>query len=99
MKWKILEEELQKFAKEKQEMEQEREQYFFRKNSRNATDEVHKEDTCVTLFFTGVGTESALKKRYKDLIKIFHPDNSDGDTETLQIINKEYDELRRIFEG
>ena len=49
------------------------------------------------LFFIGVQSEIALKKRYKDLIKIYHPDNMCGDTETLQEINREYDRLRSLF--
>ena len=45
------------------------------------------------IFFKGITTEKALKKRYKDLIKVFHPDNITGDTYTLQNINREYETL------
>ena len=31
-------------------------------------------------FFRGVDSELALRKRYKELLKIFHPDNKCGDT-------------------
>ena len=48
----------------------------------------------VKLFFQGVSNPLTLKKRYKDLIKIFHPDNLCGDTDVLQLINKEYERLR-----
>lgn len=48
----------------------------------------------VKLFFRGVSNPLTLKKRYKDLIKIFHPDNLCGDTDVLQLINKEYERLR-----
>lgn len=48
----------------------------------------------VSLFFSGVKNTRALKKRYKDLIKIFHPDNGAGDTEVLQRINEEYETLK-----
>lgn len=48
----------------------------------------------VKLFFQGVNNPLTLKKRYKDLIKIFHPDNLCGDTDVLQLINKEYERLR-----
>ena len=41
--------------------------------------------------------ELALKKRYKDLIKIYHPDNLDGDTGTIQEINREYERLKKVF--
>ena len=45
------------------------------------------------IFFKGITTEKALRKRYKDLIKVFHPDNFSGDTDTLQNINREYEVL------
>lgn len=53
----------------------------------------------VSLFFKGVSNIMALKKRYKDLIKIFHPDNLCGDKETLQLINREYESLLSSFEA
>ena len=49
----------------------------------------------VRLFFTGVSNMLTLKKRYRDLIKIFHPDNLAGDTEIIQRINREYENLKR----
>lgn len=49
------------------------------------------------LFFRGVRNQMTLKKRYKDLIKIFHPDNLCGDTDTIQMINREYERLREEF--
>lgn len=48
----------------------------------------------VSDLFRGVKNPLALKKRYKDLIKIFHPDNVAGDKEMIQKINKEYEELK-----
>ena len=50
------------------------------------------------LFFIGVESKTALKKRYKQLLKIYHPDNLCGDTETLQEINREYDRLLKQYE-
>ncbi len=50
-----------------------------------------------TMLFAGVNNILAVKKRYKDLIKIFHPDNLCGDTEVLQLINKEYEKLQDEF--
>ena len=41
----------------------------------------------------------ALKKRYKDLIKIFHPDNVAGDKEIIQRINREYETLKRDYDN
>jgi len=50
-----------------------------------------------TSFFRGVDSELALRKRYKELLKIFHPDNKCGDTKTLIKIQTEYDSLRSQY--
>lgn len=47
----------------------------------------------VQRLFTGISNPLALRKRYRDLVKIFHPDNPFGDEELVQLINREY--LRR----
>lgn len=52
----------------------------------------------VSVFYRGVKNPLTLKKRYKDLTKIFHPDNLAGDTEIIQKINREYESLKREFE-
>lgn len=54
--------------------------------------------TETSVFFRGVKNILTLKKRYKDLTKIFHPDNLAGDTEIIQRINREYDHLKREYE-
>ena len=51
--------------------------------------------SCV--FFSGVDNELALRKRYKELLKIFHPDNRCGDTKTLLLIQKEYEKMKRQY--
>ena len=98
MKWKLLEEELQKLAKDRQDMELEKEQYYSNTTRNSYVEEKGKRIIKGELFFSGVGNERALKKRYKELIKIFHPDNIDGDNDTLLEINREYDNLRKAFE-
>ena len=50
------------------------------------------------LLFQGVKSHLALKKRYRDLIKMFHPDNIAGDHEMVLMINRIYDELKRDYE-
>lgn len=50
------------------------------------------------LLFRGVNNPLALKKRYKDLIKMFHPDNISGDQEMVQLINEEYSTLCRQYD-
>lgn len=46
-------------------------------------------------FFKGVNNILGLKKRYRDLLKIFHPDNLCGDSDTVLEINKQYDAMRK----
>jgi hypothetical protein len=98
MKWKILEEELRKLAIEKEHFERQRDFYRMvdehEKAARNAAGipRITGEP-----FFAGVSDEMELKKRYKDLIKIYHPDNVAGDTEALQEINREYDKLQELY--
>ena len=50
------------------------------------------------LLFRGVHNQLSLKKRYKDLLKIFHPDNLCGDREAVQIITAEYTNLNQEFD-
>lgn len=47
----------------------------------------------VRMLFRGTDNFLALRKRYRDLVKVFHPDNMFGDEELVQMINREY--LRR----
>ncbi len=50
-------------------------------------------------FFIGVNSSLACRKRYKDLLKIFHPDNLCGDETLVKAINEEYERLRLEFNG
>ncbi len=48
-------------------------------------------------FFIGVNSTLAVRKRYKDLLKIFHPDNLCGDETIVKAINEEYERLRAEY--
>ena len=50
------------------------------------------------LLFQGVNSLIALKKRYRELLKIFHPDNTGGDHNMVLTINKLYDEIKSGYE-
>lgn len=52
------------------------------------------DEPAVRMLFRGVNNPLTLKKRYKDLIKIFHPDNICGDTDMIQMINSVYEQLQ-----
>lgn len=106
MKWKILEEEMRKLADEKLQIKKQRaffkrvEEYEESMQEDNAQEDFEKEMSSLIgddMFFVGVKDFSSLKKRYKDLIKIYHPDNVAGDTEALQEINREYEALQQRF--
>ena len=97
MKWRILEGELKKLAAEKEQVERQRDFYRFvneYESSNQSSGNVVKGE----LFFCGVDNEESLKKRYKDLIKIYHPDNLNGDKSTIQEINTEYEKLKALYE-
>lgn len=96
MKWKILEDELRKLAAEKEQIAKQRDFYRYVKEfeAKNSPVSVIK----TAMFFCGVNNGDALKKRYKDLIKIYHPDNLNGDKGTLQEINIEYEKLKALYE-
>lgn len=96
MKFKILEEELVKLATEKERIKKQK-AFYRRVNEFTAvsTNQVVRGD----LFFSGVESKQSLKKRYRDLIKIYHPDNLDGDKNTIQEINSEYHKLCAQYES
>lgn len=98
MKFKILEEELKKLADEKLEVEKQRKFYKCLNNYENSSQKMQTPNVVSgDLFFVGVESEQSLKKRYKDLLKIYHPDNLNGDTATLQEINREYNKLKEQY--
>lgn len=47
-------------------------------------------------YFKNVDTLEGLRKQYRDLLKVNHPDNG-GDVATMQEINAEYDRLFKIL--
>ena len=47
-------------------------------------------------YFRGCNSLQELKKEYKKLLKINHPDNG-GDLVTMQEINAEYAKLEKVF--
>ena len=54
-----------------------------------------KPDDVIAVLFKGVSNPITLRKRYKELLKIFHPDNLCGDEEMVQLINREYERRKR----
>lgn len=93
MKRQILEGELYKLAEEKKQFEQKKN--FYDQVESYQKDDIRTKPASIqgAIFFAGVTGQSSLKKRYKDLLKIYHPDNKCGDTDAIQEINREYQRL------
>lgn len=48
-------------------------------------------------FFAGCSSKESIDRKYKSLVKLYHPDNMDGDTNALQEINAQYSEAKKRF--
>lgn len=55
--------------------------------------EKEKKENAASGFFNGCLTEDEIKKRYRDLCKVFHPDSDNGDQETFLKIKEDYEAL------
>lgn len=51
----------------------------------------------MTKYFSEVKTVEELRKRYRELLRKYHPDNENGSTKITQQINQEYDALFSIL--
>ena len=88
--FKRLEADTAMFEKEKKRFEAEKK--YYQKSA-----EVTSEES-VSILFRGINGPLTLKKRYRELLKIFHPDNLSGDMDMVQMINKEYERLKTVYE-
>src|SRR5574344_723071 len=98
MQWQLLEHELNVLASEKEQLIREKQLHSQRKKREEANTYSKELKLSGRMFFLGVKDELSLKKRYRDLLKLYHPDNMNGDVNAMQAINKEYHELKRKFE-
>lgn len=94
LKWDLLIQETQRLAEDKKQFE--RKKKFYDQVQASYVEPYQNQDNIVhgEMFFSGVSNQKALKKRYKDLIKIYHPDGDAGDTATVAEINREYEDLK-----
>ncbi len=70
----------------------------FRRLEREKAYQRDDEYDALDMLFRGVNSPLTLKKRYKDLMKMFHPDNVSGDSYMVQLINEEYSVLCRQYD-
>lgn len=83
-----LEEDRQRLETEKRRLEQSS------RNQRERTELLGQGEDIANVLFRSAGNPLALRKRYRDLLKIFHPDNFCGDAELMQYINREFQRRR-----
>ncbi len=83
---------------DRQKFEKEKAVYESNKTTQTSYQRQEMNFDMAKMLFQGVRSQLALKKRYKDLIKMFHPDNIAGDHEMVLIINSVYEELKRDYE-
>lgn len=50
-------------------------------------------------YFKNINNLDELRKQYRDLLKLYHPDNANGSTGITQQINAEYDQLFKILKN
>ncbi len=99
LKWDLLIQETKKFADDKMQFERKK-KFYEQVQSNNMEPEPYREQDNIVhgeMFFSGVSDKKALKKRYKELIKIYHPDGESGDNATVAEINREYEGLKEIM--
>ncbi len=85
-----------KLLKDKERFAREKAAFVERKNRETKRRSVS--EVTPRMFFEGVNSEVTLKKRYRELLKIFHPDNLCGNADIVVCINKEYDALKNIYQ-
>ena len=89
--FKRLEADQEIFEKEKKRFEAEKKYHMKEVAAMNSDS--------VKVLFRRINGPLTLKKRYRELLKIFHPDNLSGDMDMVQLINKEYEKLKKEFEN
>ena len=97
-KIEILKNGFSQLEADRKKMERERLQFEAERSAHSSAIRQDKNTALAEMLFQGVNSQLALKKRYKDLIKMFHPDNIAGDHEMVLVINRIYEELKRDYE-
>lgn len=87
-KMAILKDGFRKLEEDRKILEREKRSLLEQKRSSQVRAE--ESESLVSVLFRNTSNPLALRKRYRDLVKIFHPDNLFGDGELMQSINKEF---------
>ena len=100
--WKIVERELRKIGNDRDSIARdkayiEREKANLKKMQQQQKMQASNVTVKSGTFFAGVVGAAGLRKRYRDLLKIYHPDSGNGDSATFLAINKEYEMVKKQF--
>ena len=93
-KMEILKAGFRQLDLDRQKFEQERKGFRKQEQHSDLKKDFPVSTESVELLFKNTSNPLALRKRYRDLVKIFHPDNLFGDAELMQSINQEYSKRR-----
>lgn len=93
-KMQILKDGFIQLDQDRKKLERERSRFELEKRGWENDNSYTTEDAAAVLFRKATNP-LALRKRYKDLMKIFHPDNLFGDAELVQMINREYEKRKK----
>ena len=96
-KMAILQDGFRQLDEDRQRLDQDKRLFAQERAARNQVRENPRyiSDNVAETLFRNATNPLALRKRYRDLVKIFHPDNLFGDEELVQQINKEFAKRRR----
>ena len=86
----ILQDGFRKLEEDRQRFEQERRRLEGGRRQRESMELPCQGENVAHVLFRSAGNPLTLRKRYRDLLKIFHPDNFCGDAELMQYINREF---------
>lgn len=92
----------QKAAEKRYQEEQKQSSFndnYFKEGKFKESSSSAKSPVITSEFFRGVTNRSELKKRYLDLLKIYHPDNPSGDPGITRRVQEEYKELSAFYEA
>lgn len=89
-KMEILKEGFRSLESDRKKFEEEKNAFLRQKKNQPVSDVSDLSKVAEYLFGNIGNNPLGLRKRYKDLMRIFHPDNLFGDSELCQAINKEY---------
>lgn len=95
-KMEILKDGFRQLEEDRKALEAEKRKFLIEKNELRETEtDCGGTANVAEVLFRNALNPLALRKRYKDLIKIFHPDNLFGDADLAQQINKEFTKRRK----